>query len=217
MPPCCGASFIEDFTMPVSSSSGSLITSFSFSSSSSSSCERSPSPSPDYPFRRSLGEKTFSASHPDHGELTITREGKWNPAADTIRFDVRHQPPEGFGVNFLVRACIVDKDSYLVGAPSLGYDDDLDPALHETGMDFVLHAFMAETGIELEMDTFVVGNVMQGGAMDRFCNELEMTSTWHGCYYYLPMATLRDNARECAAQKGWENFASKGEPEWLDR
>jgi hypothetical protein len=158
-----------------------------------------------------LGPSTIHASHPIHGDLTITRAptpGHPNHFNFSLQLNSRTKAePE----NATAHAGIDPADSSNQGKPSIGYGEiDIRP-LDRAGIGSLLNAHMAKTGMELGVDTFVIDNVISD-AMHGFCKKMGMqpSPVTEGTQS-VPMQQLYDRAKRSAEEKGWKfdpNLAS---------
>jgi hypothetical protein len=127
------------------------------------------------PSGKSIGAKTFFASHPVHGELTVTRRAKTDPATTTVDFDVqlekRGKDPEK-KEGMVVQCCIFDRDYYFAGAASFGHSDLSLAPLEAIDLYATLHVFFAVTGQDLGMANFAISNVPREGPLRIFCENL---------------------------------------------
>ncbi len=151
-----------------------------------------------------LGPSTIHASHPIHGDLTITRALPTPDHPNQFNFSLQlNSRTKAEPENATAHAGIEPADSSNQGMPSLGYGEINIEPLNRAGIGSLLHAHMAKTGMELGVDTFVIDTV-SSSAMHGFCQKMGMQpSLVTDGTEWVPMQQLYDRARRSAEEKGW--------------
>ena len=146
----------------------------------------------------------FKASHPDHGDLTITRKAKSGDQKE-LDFDLELTGKDGAVVND-AHSMFVSKSARGYQQSAVGYNYiDLD-SLAGKGVGYVYHAMAAASAKALGVSLFVVDDVVEE-AMHSLCRGAGMrpsdqNSDDRNSYSLAPSAMERA-CRAKAESKGW--------------